>query len=91
MPSAHRPTRSTTWKVSCALTALRVRTTYSPSIDSSAIVKPLKIDSSTTSVVQPGDLGVGEEAADEVDAAEQEAQAGDDEADRAASRSGNDE
>ena len=43
-----------TWKVSVALTALRVRTRYSPSIDSIAMVKPLKIESSTISVVQPG-------------------------------------
>jgi len=46
-------TRSTTWYVSWALTALRVRTTYSPSIESSAMVTPLNTESSTAIVVQP--------------------------------------
>ena len=35
------------------LTVLRVRMTYSPSIDSNAITTPLKIESSTAIVVQP--------------------------------------
>ena len=41
----------------CALTALSVRTTYSPSIDSSVMTTPLKSESSTTIVVQPGHRG----------------------------------
>ena len=46
-------TRCLMWYVWSELTALRVLTTYSPSMDSSAMIMPLKIESSTTSVVQP--------------------------------------
>ena len=48
------PTRRTTWNDSAVLTVLRVRTTYSPIIESSAMMKPANSDSSTMIDVQPG-------------------------------------